>query len=77
MLFDINLAEVCVINEPSREETGLQGLTRSYKNRPIYLQLNARILKFWVEVENSSIYVTKALVNCAVTAQLICAFVFT
>ena len=39
----------------------------------------ARGLKFWMQkVEGCTIYVakTKGLISCAVTAQLICAFVF-
>ena len=53
---------------------------RSDTNRPVQLQKQARSLKFWSEVEEELYYPSskkkKALISFAVTAQLICAFVF-
>ena len=44
-------------NEPRHEKTGLQGFpTRSDTNRPVQLQKKARILKFWIEVEEELYY---------------------
>ena len=68
--------------EPRGEKTGLPGFpTRSDTNRPIQSQGKVRILKFWAEVNKGIVRTirvakTKALISCAVTAQLICAFVF-
>ena len=44
---------------------------RSDTNRPVQLQKQARSLKFCIRVAK-----TKALISDAVTAKLICAFVF-
>ena len=64
-------------NEPQREKTGLP--TRSDTNRAIKSQKMDRSLKFRVKKKmDRTIYVvkTKTLISCAVTAQLICFFVF-
>ena len=53
--------------------------TKSDTNRPIQSQKKARILKVWVEVEEELYYLSsenKGADHCAVTAQLICVFVF-
>ena len=52
---------------------------RSDANWPVQSQKMARSLKFWISVErNCTIHVanTKALITFAITAKLICAFVF-
>ena len=55
-------------------------LTRSDTNCVVQPQKMARSLNFQLyEVEGCTIYIAtrKALISCVVTAQLICAFVFT
>ena len=49
---------------------------RSDTNRPVQAQKRARSLKFWTEVEEIPVAKTKALISFAVTAKLICVFVF-
>ena len=52
---------------------------RSDTNRPVQAQKRARSLKFRVKVEEELYYPSsenKALISFAVTAKLICAFVF-
>ena len=73
--------KLCVlVNELRlRENRSLWFLTRSDINRSVQSQKKARILKFWVNVEEKfCIYVakTKELITCAVTAELTCDFVF-
>ena len=52
--------------------------TRSDTNRAVQSQKQARSLNFWIYVEDCTIRIakTKALISFAVTAKLICAFVF-
>ena len=53
--------------------------TRSNRTRPVQSQTKARSLKFQIKVEEGftiRVAKTEALISCAVTAQLICAFVF-
>ena len=54
--------------------------TRSDTNLPVQLQKRARRLKFWIEEEEEYCTIcvakTKALISFAVTAKLVCAFVF-
>ena len=53
--------------------------TRGDTNWPVPSWKQARSLKFWIYVEEELYYLcseTKALISCAVTVQLICAFVF-
>ena len=62
-------------NEPRRQKTCLQGF------RPGPTQIGLGNHRRWLEARNfgtSTIHVakTKALISCAVTAQLICGFVF-
>ena len=55
------------------------GPTRSDTNQPVQSQKQARSLIFWItEKRDCAIRVakTKALISFAVTAKLICAFVF-
>ena len=67
-------------NEPRCEKTGLRGFrpsptqTRLYSHRRCLESWNFGFRKY----RDCSIYVakTKALISCAVTAQLICVFVF-
>ena len=52
---------------------------RSNTNQTVQPQKMARGLKFWNYVEDGLCYVAKTkeqLISCAVTMQLICAFVF-
>ena len=51
---------------------------RSNTNRHAQSQKQARSLNFWIGIVGPSNCVakTKALISCAVTAQLICVFVF-
>ena len=58
-----------------RENRSLGFPTMSDTNRPVMSQKKARILKFWVKVEKESYYPCSKNKG-AVTAQLICAFVF-
>ena len=57
-------------------------LTRSDSNQAVQAQKMARGLKFWLQVEEELYYLiicvakTKTLISIAVTAKLICAFVF-
>ena len=63
----------------SRENLSPGFPTRSDTNRTVQRQKMASCLIFRIlEVEDCTIYVakTKALMSCAVTVQLICAFVF-
>ena len=55
-----------------RENQSLGFPTRSRTNWPKQLQKMARSLKFCIKEEAK----TKVLISCAVTAQLICVFVF-
>ena len=58
-------------------KTTILVLTRPVTNRAVQAQNMARNLKF--KKKNDSTYCaakTKALISCAVTAKLICAFVF-
>ena len=48
--------------------------TRCDTNRPVQSQKQARSLKFWIEEEERWYYLCSE--NKAVTAKLICAFVF-
>ena len=58
--------------EPRCEKTGLRGFpTRSDTNRAVQPQKLAKGWKFRIYVAK-----TKELISCAVTAQLICVFVF-
>ena len=60
-------------NEPSQDKTRLQG----FQSGPTQTRLYSH--RRWLEALNDcTIYVakTKALISCAVTVQLICAFVF-
>ena len=64
-------------NEPPRQKTGLRGF------RPGPTQIGLGNHRRWLEAQilelgSSTIHVakTKALISCAVTAQLICGFVF-
>ena len=52
--------------------------TRSNTNQAVESQKQAKGLQFWLELEEElfAFVKTKALISCAVTAQLICAFVF-
>ena len=53
--------------------------TRSDTNRAVQLQMIGRCLKFRILEEEGLYYLCskkKALISCAVTAQLICGFVF-
>ena len=69
-----------LINEPRCEKTGLRGFpTRSDKTRAVQPQKMARGMKFRIlEGEGCTIRVPKtmALISFAVTANLICVFVF-
>ena len=50
-----------------------------FANRPVQSQKKARRLKFWIYEEERLYYLcneNNGLISCAVTAQLICAFVF-
>ena len=70
----------CIIRAFLRENRSLGFPTRSDTNQAVQQQKMARGLKFWIEeVEGCSIHVakTKALISFAVTAKLICVFVFT
>ena len=52
---------------------------RSDTNRPVQAQKRARSLKFRIYVEEELYYPSsenKGVISCAVTAKLICAFVF-
>ena len=53
--------------------------TRSDTNRSVQSQKQARSLKFWIKKKECTIHAgkSKALISFAVTAKLICAFVFT
>ena len=60
-----------------REKQSLGFRTRSDTNQPVQLEKMARSLKFQIYEERNctiSEAKTKALISCAVTAQLICAF---
>ena len=53
--------------------------TRSNTNQSVQSQKQSRSLEFWICVEEDLYYrvaKTKALISCAVTAKLICPFVF-
>ena len=55
--------------------------TRSDTNQPVQSQKQARSSKFWIKEEEGLCYLCskkkkKTLISCAITEQLICAFVF-
>ena len=53
--------------------------TRSDINRPVQSQKQARNLKFWIQEEEGLYYLcseNKGVIIYAVTAKLVCAFVF-
>ena len=53
--------------------------TRSDTNRPEQSQKQAKSMKFWIFIEEELYYLCsekKALISFAVSAMLICAFVF-
>ena len=63
----------------SRESLSFGFPTRSHTNRVVEPQKMVRDLKFWIMEVEGLYYLntkTKVLINCTVTAQLICAFVF-
>ena len=65
--------------EPQCENTVFGFLTRSDTNRFLSSKKGLRNLKFWIKKKKDCtipIAKTKVLISCAVTAQLICAFVF-
>ena len=66
--------------EPRREETGLRFPTRSDINGSVLSQKTAIAINYGFEKRRDCTFLvakTKALICCAVTAQLICVFVFT
>ena len=65
--------------EPRHEKTNVLVSHTSNTNQALQLHKMARGLKFWIrKYRNCTIYVakTKALISFAVTAKLICVFVF-
>ena len=73
-------------NEPSQEKTNNVGflpsqtqtgfLTKSDTNQPVQSRKQAKSLKFKKKDCTKYVAKTKMLISCAVTAQLICIFVF-
>ena len=61
----------------SKENLSLGFPTRSETNRAVQQQSKARDMKFRIWKVDGFYYVaeTKTLISCAVTAQLICAFI--
>ena len=64
--------------EPRCEKTGLRGFRPGVTNRAAQPHKMARSLKFHRKKRDCTIYVAKikALISFAVTAKLICVFVF-
>ena len=72
--------KLAIMSAATRENRSSGFPTRSDENRPVQSQKNARSLKFRIK-EEEGLYIicvmkTKVLISCAVTAHLICAFVY-